>query len=144
MRRFALAFCAVVVSLLVFAASGLKSADTKWPEELKGHIAAPDHHKIRFENRFVRVLEVIISAGDTVPFHLHDLPTVMIVLSPARLETRAANGALLNASRRAQFAAGSHIHVRWLDPQVPGAIVKNIDTVKFVGVRVELKIPFVN
>ncbi len=143
MKKIGLVLFAIAACILASGVSGLRSEGTKWPDELKGHIAAPDHHKVRFENEFVRVLEVLIPSGDTVPFHLHDLPTVMIILSPARAQIRNANGTLIQETAREEIGSDSHVNVSWLEPQVPGASVKNIDNVKFVGIRIELKIPFV-
>ncbi len=127
MKKIGLVLFAIAASVLASGVSGLRSQGTKWPDELKGHIAAPDHHKVRFENKFVRVLEVVIPAGDTVPFHLHDLPTVMIIFSPARFQIRTANGTLIRETAREEIGADSHVKISWLEPQVPGASVKNIE-----------------
>ena len=51
--------------------------------DLDGVIAAPDHHKVIFENDVVRVLETTIRAGDITPLHTHLTPTVVYVISHA-------------------------------------------------------------
>jgi hypothetical protein len=44
---------------------------TTIPEpDLDGIVAAPDHHRVIFENDRVRVLETIIRSGDVTPLHL--------------------------------------------------------------------------
>jgi mannose-6-phosphate isomerase-like protein (cupin superfamily) len=53
-----------------------------------GPVAAPDHHKVIFENEHVRVLETRIKAGDTAPIHHHLLPQVMYVLSGSHFHRR--------------------------------------------------------
>jgi len=50
-------------------------------DELDGVAAAPDNHKVIFENDEVRVLETTIPAGEVTPLHTHLRPTVMYVIS---------------------------------------------------------------
>jgi mannose-6-phosphate isomerase-like protein (cupin superfamily) len=50
-------------------------------DDLDGVIAAPDHHKVIFENDAVRVLEVTIRAGDVTPLHTHLTPTLLYFIS---------------------------------------------------------------
>ena len=56
------------------------TSDESWPTELDGVIAAPDHHKVLFDNDRVRVIETIVKVGDTTPVHTHPR-TVMYVVS---------------------------------------------------------------
>ena len=44
----------------------------------------PRHHNV-FENSFIRVLDVRIKPGDTSLFHKHAIPSVFIVLHPAKM-----------------------------------------------------------
>jgi hypothetical protein len=64
-------------------------------DELDGPIAAPDHHKVLFENDQVRVLETTIRAGDTTPVHTHLAPTVLYVVSGSHFLRRAPDGAVM-------------------------------------------------
>ena len=41
------------------------------PQDLDPLKVAPDTHKLLFENRFVRVLEVHVPPGKTEPLHQH-------------------------------------------------------------------------
>jgi mannose-6-phosphate isomerase-like protein (cupin superfamily) len=50
-------------------------------DELDGVLAAPDHHRVLFENDEVRVVETTIRAGDRTPLHTHLRQTVSYVLS---------------------------------------------------------------
>ncbi len=54
---------------------------TQWPEELDALIAAPEHHKLLFENEAVRVLETIIHPGDKTNLHTHKDPASLYFIS---------------------------------------------------------------
>ena len=43
----------------------------------------PRHHKV-FENDYVRVLDVNIVPGDTSLFHIHEIPSVFIIIANAK------------------------------------------------------------
>jgi hypothetical protein len=51
-----------------------------WPDELDAVRAAPNSHKVLFENAAVRVLEVRVPPGTKEPFHHHRLPSIFINL----------------------------------------------------------------
>lgn len=51
-----------------------------WPESLDAVHAAPDSHKVLFENSMIRVLEVRVSPGKKEPFHVHPWPSIFIYL----------------------------------------------------------------
>lgn len=55
--------------------------DWTWPDDLDALIAAPRHHKLLFENDFVRVLDTSIPPGQTTPVHTHRYPASLYVLS---------------------------------------------------------------
>ncbi len=42
-----------------------------WQPDLDALIASPEHHRLLFENEFVRVLEVRINPGETTNTHTH-------------------------------------------------------------------------
>ena len=71
------------------------ASDWPWPSELDGPIAAPDQHRIIFENDHVRVLETPIRAGEMAPVHTHRAPTVMYVLSGSHFVRRDETGAVM-------------------------------------------------
>jgi hypothetical protein len=63
----------------------LKSAPSakdvpSWPDELDAVRAAPNSHKVLFENSMVRVLEVRVPPGTKEPFHHHRWPSIFISL----------------------------------------------------------------
>jgi len=47
------------------------AVDDKRSPDLDGPIAAPDHHRVVFENDRVRVLETVVRPGDTTPLHTY-------------------------------------------------------------------------
>jgi len=68
-------------------------------DELDGVIAAPDHHRVLFENDIVRVIETTIRAGDTTPVHTHLAPTAMYVISGSHFVRRAPDGTVMLDTR---------------------------------------------
>ena len=133
-----------VTMALLLSAESLSSTVDDEREDLNGHIVAPEHHKLRYESRLVRVLEVVIPPGDVVPYHLHDTPAVFIVLKPARLQLLNAEGDVLRTDERTSLSPGSNIRVFWEEPKHWGAFVENIDEQEYIGIRVEFKVPFVD
>jgi len=49
-----------------------------FPDGFDAVQAAPKSHKVIFENGFVRVLEVSVSPGTTVPMHHHRWPSLLL------------------------------------------------------------------
>jgi mannose-6-phosphate isomerase-like protein (cupin superfamily) len=68
-------------------------------DELDGVIAAPDHHRVLFENDVVRVIETTIRAGDRTPVHTHLAPTAMYVISGSHFVRRDPDGAVMLDTR---------------------------------------------
>ena len=52
----------------------------KWCDTLDAVAAAPEHHKVIFENEHVRVLDTKIAPGDTTPVHTHRWASVVYTL----------------------------------------------------------------
>jgi mannose-6-phosphate isomerase-like protein (cupin superfamily) len=68
-------------------------------DELDGVVAAPDHHRVLFENDVVRVIETTIRAGDTTPVHTHLAPTAMYVVSGSQFLRRDPDGEVMLDTR---------------------------------------------
>lgn len=51
----------------------------------------PRHHNV-FENEFLRVLDVHLGPGDTTQYHLHNTPSVFIILSNSNVGSRLLGG----------------------------------------------------
>ena len=95
----------------------MDSSDWPWPPELDGPIAAPDQHRVLFENDRVRVLETTIRVGEITPLHTHRSPTVMYVVSGSHFVRRDETGATMVDSRAAKPVPRLR---RWLRAVVVG------------------------
>jgi predicted metal-dependent enzyme (double-stranded beta helix superfamily) len=98
---------------------------------------AGNHHLVRFENEDVRVLEVVIAPGDTVPFHQHTMESVFVTLQPASLVFRDLEGNILKEVDRSDFSDLPHYDARTAAP-APRS-VENIDSTTMKAIRIELK-----
>ena len=87
-------------------------------DDLDGVTAAPDHHRVLFENEVVRVIETTIRAGDRTPVHTHLAPTAMYVISGSHFVRRDPDGAVMLDTRadpafvlpRVMFSPGTPPH----------------------------------
>ena len=131
-------FIGSAVLIVAGAIAGYALAEESLLEKYLPLTAAPEYHRAILENDTVRVLDVRIPPGDTVPAHQHNLPSVFITLSPADLVFRDLSGETVGSVRRTREATPDP-EVGWWDPSPAPRIVSNIDTVEFHGLRVELK-----
>lgn len=105
-------------------------------DELDGVIAAPDHHKVIFENDEVRVLETTIPVGDTTPLHTHLTPTVMYVVSGSHFIRRDDQGAtMLDTRADPDFVLPRVLYA----PTTPRHTLENTGAEELVVIGVELK-----
>ncbi len=65
------------------------------PDDLDGVVAAPQHHRVLFENDRVRVVETSIPAGDITPVHTHLAPAAAYVVSGSHFIRREPGGKVL-------------------------------------------------
>lgn len=70
-----------------------------WPESLDALRAAPESHRLLFENDVVRVLETTIAPDQTTPMHTHRWPSILSLLSIGHFVRRDADGAMLFDTR---------------------------------------------
>jgi hypothetical protein len=104
------------------------------PAHLDALIAAPDFHRLILENEHVRVLDVVIPPGATVPVHTHCWPGVQHILSRSDMIRRDADGNIDFDSR--QHEPGPSIV--WSAPYPPHS-VENIGTSDIHVIVVEIK-----
>ena len=106
------------------------------PDDLDGPIAAPDHHKVLFENDQVRVLETTIPAGDITPLHTHLTPQVMYVVSGSQFLRRDEDGTtMLDTRADPSFAMPRVMY----SEGTPRHTLENTGTDDLVVIGVELK-----
>jgi beta-alanine degradation protein BauB len=102
---------------------------TAQPDDLDPLKAAPDTHKLAFENAFVRVLEVRVPPGKTEPLHSHPR-RIVVYLSDFNTRTTVRGGKPEDNLRTAGL-------VRWSEPLVH--TVENIGQTEGHVISVELK-----
>jgi hypothetical protein len=117
----------------------MHTASNSWPHpsSLDAVIAAPKHHRILLENDHVRVLEVRIPAGDTVPLHTHRWPSVLHLIQWADFVRRDENGNQLTDTRTLPPGAKAP-GITWAEPFTPHTD-ENVDSVDLLGIAVESK-----
>lgn len=115
----------------------MSGTDWPWSPELDGPIAAPDQHKVLFENDRVSVLETTIRAGEITPLHTHRSPTVMYVISGSHFIRRDETGATMLDTKAIEppFAMPPAM---WSD-FTPAHTLENIGADDLVVIGVELK-----
>ncbi len=106
-------------------------------DTLDALIAAPDHHKLLFENERVRVLFTSIPAGDKVPVHTHRWPSVLYVKSWGEFVRCDENGKVLLDSRTVE-AFKTPSEVLWSQP-LPPHTLENVGSTSIDIIAVELK-----
>ncbi len=116
-----------------------KSESWPWPDSLDALSAAPNHHRLLFENERVRVLEVRIPPGHFVPVHTHRWASVACVVRESDFLRRDAEEKVLFDSRTAGPSASTPA-AQWLGPMPPHS-VENIGSCEIVVIITELKEP---
>jgi hypothetical protein len=107
-----------------------------WDPKLDGVAAAPENHKVLYEDDTIRVISVSIKAGATEKAHHHRFPSMFVIDRMVKL--RDYNGKTgkeipLPLPKDLAFP----ITVKF-DPQ-PLHFVENVDTKDFHATRIEFK-----
>lgn len=100
-------------------------------------IAAPEHHRLLFENDRVRVLETRIPPGETTGLHTHRWSAVLYILSRSHGVRRDAEGAVL-LDTRVSGLGGAAGEATWTAP-LPPHTMTNVGSEPIHVVAVELK-----
>ena len=77
-RRLFITTTAVLIGLVLGHFVLYGQSKTGFPDGFDAVQAAPKSHKVVFENALVRVLEVSVVAGETVPMHHHRWPSLLV------------------------------------------------------------------
>ena len=116
-------------------------ADTEqgwdWPDALDALIAAPQFHRLVFENDEVRVLDTRIGPGETVPMHIHRWPAVIYLLASDHIVRRDIDGEVLLDTRITGEQPEPDIGV-WVGPMPPHT-VENVGESEVRLLNLELK-----
>ena len=99
-------------------------------------VAAPQHHRLLFENERVRVLDTRIAPGDTVPLHTHRWPAVHHVMSWSDFVRRDEHGAV-QVDTRGKPAVPVDTAM-WSGPLGPHTL-ENVGSAELQVVSTELK-----
>ncbi len=100
--------------------------------------AAPDHHKVIYENERVRIMELKVKPGEIVPVHTHHWATVNYVARHSDFLSFDANGNV-KLDSRTDDSGMKEGAVFCLPPNPPLRSVKNIGAGELRGITVELK-----
>ena len=111
--------------------------ERQWPPQLDALIAAPQHHKLLFENETVRVLDTNISPGEMTNVHTHQFPASLYVLSWSDFVRYDPEGKVLVDSRTLAKTPGPGSAL-WSGPLAAHAL-KNIGATDLRVISVEIK-----
>jgi len=116
----------------------MEQAAWTWPDSLDALEAAPETHRLLFENDTVRVLETTIAPGQTTAVHTHRWPSILYFVSMGHSVRRDAEGTMLVDTRGDSIPQPGS--AAWGDA-LPPHTLENVDTVGIHVIAVELKNP---
>jgi hypothetical protein len=129
-----IAFLWIVVTILVAAQAGKAQNACPWPDNLDAVKAAPENHKVIFENEHVRVT---IAPRSKEPIHAHCWPSTLYIQQAGDAIDRDANGRILFDSRQLKVKPKAPF-VEWT-PQDPPHSIENLYDLPLKLIRVENK-----
>jgi hypothetical protein len=140
-----IALLSILVTILMAAPAAKAQNDATsrsketcpWPANLDAVKAAPENHKVIFENEHVRVLEVIIAPHSKEPIHAHCWPSTLYIQRAGDIIDRDANGKILFDSRQLKVKPKVPF-VQWSPAQAPHS-VENLDDLPMKLIRIENK-----
>ena len=143
MRKSFIATLALATSPSFFAAAlaaepaPAKVSECAWPAAQDAVQAAPQNHRVIFENDKVRVHDVTVLPHTKEPLHAHCWPSVLYITAAGKYIDYNADGKILFDSRTMATPPVLPMAI-WKDPEAPHA-VENLDDQPLHLVRVELK-----
>lgn len=108
-----------------------------WPDALDALSAAPEHHRLLFENDRVRVLETLIPAGESTAIHTHRWANVQHVVNATQFVRRDGEGTVLVDTRADRDRPRSGL-THWSEP-LPPHLIENVGDAELRVIMVELK-----
>lgn len=113
------------------------SSTWHWPAELDALIAAPQHHKILFENESVRVIDTLIRPNEITALHTHKWPATLYILSWSDFVRYDDKDNIVVDSRTMDKAALSNT-AKWTEPLPPHKL-ENVGENDIHVIGVEIK-----
>ena len=89
-----------------------------FPDHLDALRAAPEHHKLLFENELVRVIDTCIHSGETTELHVHQWPSSLYILSWSHFIRYDERGEIVVDSRSFESLPEAHSAL-WSQPLLP-------------------------
>lgn len=117
-----------------------EETDWIWPAYLDALKAAPEHHKLLYENEHVRVIEATIPPGEITAVHTHQWPASLYVISWSDFIRYNSEGTLVLDSRNMAKTPVPY-SVLWSDPLPPHAL-KNIgkQDLKIISTEIKMQV----
>lgn len=143
--RVRIAMGCALVSAAIWGGFGVAADQSGFPDGYDAVIAAPQSHRVIFENSLVRVLEVTVPpAGTSEPMHHHRWPGFFLDWDVGgktnHLRYHRYNGSIRDIPSIDAPAQPGHWSVKWIEPEPMHAI----ETIEKVNdgkdLRVEIKI----
>ena len=126
-------------------ASTSTSAKWTWPDSLDAVKAAPDNHKVVYEDSTVRVLQVLLNGHKAEPVHTHKWKSVMWIAKPAVPCTIYQ----YKVSENGKFVASDSVTIPHMDTDIGQPIgaegptgIKNAGSDNGIAYRIEFKKDF--
>lgn len=117
----------------------IKSSNSQeWLDELDALVAAPEHHKLLFENSIVRVIDTLIPPGQVTQIHTHKWPASLYILSWSDFIRYDPEGNIMVDSRKLPETPSQSTAI-WSGPLKPHAL-ENIGEKDIHIISVEIKI----
>ena len=108
-----------------------------WPDSLDALAAAPESHRLLFENDRVRVLETRIAPGQATQVHTHRWPGILYVVSFGHFVRRDSEGAVLVDTR--EVGGLPQPDTALWSGALPPHTLENVDSSEIRVINVELK-----
>ena len=115
----------------------MNDSSWNWNDDLDALVAAPQHHKLLYENKQVRVLDTLILPGDITNLHTHRHPASLYILSWSDFIRYDADGNVMVDSRNMSNPPLPHSAL-WSEPLMPHTL-KNVGTQNLHVISVEIK-----
>jgi hypothetical protein len=125
-RRLPLAAIPLLLGLFVLHFTVHGQDKFSFPDGFDAVQAAPKSHKVIFENAFVRVLDVIVSPGTTVPMHHHRWPSLLLSWDTGgktpHIRYRRPDGSVRDIPSTNEAIHPGAWNVEWMNPEPMHAV----------------------